>query len=214
MKHIIDLETFERKESIGFFKQFVNPAISITSEVECTGARERAKAHGVSFFLYYTHAMVKAVNEIKEFKYRLNESGELCWYDPIHVLAIIRTGDDGSYNTLRFEYDPDLIQFARKAQQRIDNHAATASPFGEEQEIIDNNQLDVIMISALPSLSFTAINFAQRSNVESYPVTLIGKMISREGKEYIPIGINVHHAFVDGYHLEKFFSRVTELLKE
>ncbi len=214
MKHIIDPDTFERKEQIAFFKQFINPSMSYTSEVECTGAKERAKAHGVSFFLYYAHAMLKAVNEIKEFTYRISESGELCWYDTIAVLAIIRTGENGAYNTLRFEYDPDLISFARKAQHQIDTHTSSTNPYGEEQESQKNNELDVMMISAMPTLSFTSFCFAQRSNMESFPNTLVGKVISREGNEYIPIALNVSHALMDAYHVGKFYNRVTELLKE
>lgn len=35
MKHDIDIETWERKENYNFFRNFVNPTISITSEVAC-----------------------------------------------------------------------------------------------------------------------------------------------------------------------------------
>ena len=49
MKHIIDIKTWERKENYEFFLGFQNPTISITSEVECSGARTRAKAAGESF---------------------------------------------------------------------------------------------------------------------------------------------------------------------
>ena len=33
MKHIIDIETWERKENFNFFRHFLNPQLSITSEV-------------------------------------------------------------------------------------------------------------------------------------------------------------------------------------
>lgn len=44
MKQIIDIENWERKENFNFFRHFQNPQLSITSEVECGGARQRAKA--------------------------------------------------------------------------------------------------------------------------------------------------------------------------
>ena len=53
MKQIIDIENWERKENFNFFRHFQNPQLSITSEVECGGARQRAKAAGQSFFLHY-----------------------------------------------------------------------------------------------------------------------------------------------------------------
>ena len=49
MKQIIDIENWERKENFNFFRHFQNPQLSITSEVECGGARQRAKAAGQSF---------------------------------------------------------------------------------------------------------------------------------------------------------------------
>ena len=72
MKHIIDIKTWERKENYEFFLGFQNPTISITSEVECSGARTRAKTAGESFFLHYLYAVLRAVNEIKEFRFRID----------------------------------------------------------------------------------------------------------------------------------------------
>ena len=53
MKRIIGIENWERKENFNFFRHFQNPQLSITSEVECGGAKQRAKAAGQSFFLHY-----------------------------------------------------------------------------------------------------------------------------------------------------------------
>lgn len=41
------------------------PLSPLTSEVECSGARTRAKAAGESFFLHYLYAVLRAVNETK-----------------------------------------------------------------------------------------------------------------------------------------------------
>ena len=53
MKHIIDIDTWERRDNYNFFRTFHNSWISITSEVECGEALAAAKASGRSFFLYY-----------------------------------------------------------------------------------------------------------------------------------------------------------------
>lgn len=62
MKHIIDINTWERKENYEFFLGFQNPTISITSEVECAGAKARAKAptnhsSSIIFMRYYVPLM-------------------------------------------------------------------------------------------------------------------------------------------------------------
>lgn len=214
MRHLIDLDTFERKESLRFFQTFPDPNISITSEVECTGAKEQAKAMGVSFFFYYSHAMLKACNEIKEFKYRMNKKGELFFYDTIDAQAVIRTGENGAYNTLFFPYHEDLKRFAQMAQQIIEDHQVSEKRFEEEKGSVEEDNLGVFLLSALPTLSFTGISFAHQCGMNSYPISLIGKLIQREGKEYIPIGLKVNHAFIDGFHLDRYYQRVSSLLKD
>ena len=77
MKQIIDIENWERKENFNFFHHFQNPQLSITSEVECGGARQRAKAAGQSFFLHYLYAVLRAANEIPEFRYRIDPDGRV-----------------------------------------------------------------------------------------------------------------------------------------
>ena len=52
MKHIIDIDTWERRDNYNFFRTFHNSWISITSEVECGEALAAAKASGRSFLLY------------------------------------------------------------------------------------------------------------------------------------------------------------------
>ena len=44
MKHIINIDTWERKDNYNFFRGFANSWIAITSEADCTEAFARAKA--------------------------------------------------------------------------------------------------------------------------------------------------------------------------
>lgn len=214
MKHIIAEEGFKRKGTIDFFRTFVNPNISLTSEVECTGAKMRAEQRGISFFFYYLHAMLKAVNEIGEFKYRIDSQERIIYYDRIDAISMIQTDKNGAYNSIILKYDTDLDIFACNAKQTIEAHTVTEDPFAEESKSIEEEELNLFLVSAVPGLSFTSIGFAQRKQFGGfYPLSLIGKMVQKEGKEYIPIGICVNHAFVDGHHLERFFARVQELLQ-
>ena len=62
MKHIIDINTWERKENYEFFLGFQNPTISITSEVECAGEKHVPKlpenhSSSIIFMRYYVPLM-------------------------------------------------------------------------------------------------------------------------------------------------------------
>ena len=114
MKHIIDIETWERKENFNFFRHFQNPQLSITSEVECGGAKKRAKEAHQSFFLYYLYAVLRAANEIPELRYRIDPEGRVVLYDKIDILSPIKIKENGKFFTIRFPYTKISIPFIRK----------------------------------------------------------------------------------------------------
>ena len=111
MKHIIDIETWERKSNYEFFKSFQNPTISITSEVECGGAQARAKAAGQSFFLHYLYAVLRAVNEIPEFRFRIDAEGNVVYFDNVDMLTPIKVKENGRFFTIRLSWNKDFNAF-------------------------------------------------------------------------------------------------------
>ena len=62
MKHLIDLETWPRREHFVFFSAFEEPFFGLTAHVDCTAAQGAAKRLGVSFFLYYLYQALEAAN--------------------------------------------------------------------------------------------------------------------------------------------------------
>ena len=68
MRHIVDIETWERRDNYNFFRGFVNSWYSITTEIDCTEASAAARASGHSFFLYYLYAVVRSANEVPELR--------------------------------------------------------------------------------------------------------------------------------------------------
>ena len=59
----------------------------MATEIDCTEARAAAKAAGRSFFLYYLYAVLRAVNEIREFRYRTDSRGNVIWHDTVDVIS-------------------------------------------------------------------------------------------------------------------------------
>ena len=43
MRHIVDIETWERRDNYNFFRGFVNSWYSITTEIDCTEASAAAR---------------------------------------------------------------------------------------------------------------------------------------------------------------------------
>ena len=118
MKHIIHIDTWERKDNYNFFRGFANSWIAVTSEADCTEAYARAKERRHSFFLYYLYAIVRAVNEIKELRYRWDKNGQVVLHDTVDVITPIAVPGRTFY-TVRIPYHPDFDTFYREARRII-----------------------------------------------------------------------------------------------
>lgn len=214
MKHIIDIETWERKENFNFFRHFQNPQLSITSEVECGGAKRRAKEAHQSFFLHYLYAVLRAANEISELRYRIDPEGRVVLYDKIDILSPIKIKENGKFFTIRFPYHEDFDTFYQEARKIIDSIPEDGDPYAAENGEIASGDYGLILLSATPDLYFTSINGTQeKQSGNNYPLLNAGKAITKEGKLVMPIAMTIHHGFVDGHHLSLFYKKVEELLK-
>lgn len=213
MKHIIDINTWERKENYEFFLGFQNPTISITSEVECAGAKARAKAAGESFFLHYLYAVLCAVNEIPEFRFRIDAEGRVVYFDHVDMLTPIKVKENGRFFTIRLPWNTDFQTFYTTAKAIINDIDPNGNPYDMEK-VGGKDLLDVILLSATPDLYFTSLTCTQEHRHGSnYPLMNAGKAILKEGKLVMPIAMTIHHGFIDGHHLSLFYKKVEEFLK-
>ena len=213
MKHNIDINTWERKENYEFFLGFQNPTISITSEVECAGAKARAKAAGESFFLHYLYAVLRAVNEIPEFRFRIDAEGRVVYFDHVDMLTPIKVKENGRFFTIRLPWNTDFQTFYTTAKAIINDIDPNGNPYDMEK-VGGKDLLDVILLSATPDLYFTSLTCTQEHRHGSnYPLMNAGKAILKEGKLVMPIAMTIHHGFIDGHHLSLFYKKVEEFLK-
>ena len=213
MKHIKDINNWERKENYEFFLGFQNPTISITSEVECAGAKARAKAAGESFFLHYLYAVLRAVNEIPEFRFRIDAEGRVVYFDHVDMLTPIKVKENGRFFTIRLPWNTDFQTFYTTAKAIINDIDPNGNPYDMEK-VGGKDLLDVILLSATPDLYFTSLTCTQEHRHGSnYPLMNAGKAILKEGKLVMPIAMTIHHGFIDGHHHSLFYKKVEEFLK-
>lgn len=192
---------------------FQNPTISITSEVECAGAKARAKAAGESFFLHYLYAVLRAVNEIPEFRFRIDAEGRVVYFDHVDMLTPIKVKENGRFFTIRLPWNTDFQTFYTTAKAIINDIDPNGNPYDMEK-VGGKDLLDVILLSATPDLYFTSLTCTQEHRHGSnYPLMNAGKAILKERKLVMPIAMTIHHGFIDGHHLSLFYKKVEEFLK-
>lgn len=216
MKKIIDIDTWKRRDNYHFFSNFLNPCISITSEVDCTEAKQKASQNKKSFFLTYLYAILRAANEIEELRYRIKRDGQVVLYDKLDVITPIQVSEDGKFTSVRIPWNQDFEKFHESAREIIKQADADEDPYAYtyDRNILDDDNYDVILVSATPDLYFTSVTHTQEhKNGSDFPLLNVGKAVTREGRLLMPVAINIHHGLVDGKHLSYFFRKVEEYLK-
>ena len=106
---IIDIEHWNRKEHFEFFSKYDNPYFGIVTEIDCTKAYEKAKKDKVSFFAYYLHKAIIAVNKVEEFKLRILNK-EVVLYDKIHAGSTLAR-EDGTFGSWHLSIKADGLRF-------------------------------------------------------------------------------------------------------
>lgn len=206
MKEIIPYEKFYRKESVDFFKDFVNPDVSVTCMVNAKKCLQKAKSLNEKFFHHYLHAILRAVNETEELHYRFSRNGDIVRYDRIDVLTPIKLAGTNHFTSMRFKYEPMCKDFIISMRETIE-HTTNDTSYGAENEL---DEFDIILLSATPNLPFTSLTCTQRNKHGNYyPLINVGQMDS-DGR--MPLAISVNHSFVDGEHLSLFYNLVQKYL--
>lgn len=203
---VIDLENWQRRDVFHFFQTFSSPCINVTVLVEAQKAYDYAKAQGESFFLLSLYAILRAANEVPQFRQRQLEDGRVVEFETIAALSPIMTAA-GLYNQARLEYAPTFDDF-KKAALPIVEAARRNEDFSNMFSDIRNE--DFICASCLPRLHFTSITQAELFPEQGAPLLAWGKL--KNG--LVPIGIKVNHAFVDGLHLSQFFECIEASLAQ
>lgn len=207
MKTLLDLENWNRKEHFEHFSKMEEPFFGATVEIDCTKAYQTAKTLKTSFFIFYLHKTLVAVNSIENFKYRISED-KIYINDRVDASATIGR-EDGTFGFSLMEYEPDFKIFEKNAAIEIERIQNTTGLFTRSFD--DDN---VIHFSAIPWLNFTSLSHARSySYPDSCPKISFGKMITLDnGKKTMPMSVHVHHGLMDGLHVGKFVDLFQELM--
>ncbi|MBU1720820.1 MAG: chloramphenicol acetyltransferase [Bacteroidetes bacterium] len=203
----VNPESWNRKEYFDFFSKFDEPFFGIVTEIDCTEAYRIVKENNYSFFAFYLHKSISAINKIPEFRYRINNN-EIVVYDKIHVSPTIGR-DDGSFGFAFLHYVDDFQVFSRSLSaetERVQN--STGLGLGENEM-----RNDVAHCTSVPWIKFTGVTHARQFKyADSIPKIAFGKAWKSGDRMVLPTSINVHHGFLDGFHVAKYLELFQKLM--
>lgn len=198
---VVDIKSWNRKEHFEFFSAMSNPYFGIVTEVECTNAFELAKRNNSSFFAYYLHKSMVAVNQVEELKLRIVDE-KVVRFPIIHAGTTIGR-KDGTFGFAFIPFSADFETFDHELRKEIEAvQASTGLRLNN-----DNIKKDLIRHSTFPWRTFSALlHPTNNDNTESVPKITFGKFSVRDNRKYLPVSIEAHHGLADGQHLANYLS--------
>lgn len=205
---IIDKNTWKRKEIYDFYKNFDIPRYLISFEVDVTELYDYVKQQQLSFYYTFMHVVLTEINRIENFKYRMI-GDDVIYYDVVHPSFTDTIKDSDLFKIVASNYHRDLHTFIKEAAH---NSLQQGSQFIDYEADL---RQDLVYISVFPWASYTQISNV--TNIEPHdaiPRVTWGKYRNVNSRLMMPLSIEVHHAFVDGFHVGLLIQNIEQKIKQ
>lgn len=200
----IDMEAYDRKEHFNHFIEH-ECSINITVEINVTSVISFVKHNKLRTMPVILWIISKAANEVKEFRHTLDELGRLCCFDVIHPGYVVINDSTKNFSCICTEYDKDFWKFYYKCVEDM-NLGNSNQLFPQKKEPIN-----IFSVTCMPRLPFKSFNIGL-NNPSKKPIFATGKIRNENSILLLPLSIQVHHAFCDGYHIEIFLQSLENII--
>jgi chloramphenicol O-acetyltransferase type A len=200
----IDMQTWSRREHFELFSTYGYPHFGMCANVDLTAFHPVVKQRGYSLTVAIVYVITRASNAIPEFRYRIRE-GKVIEHEIVHPGFTFLVEED-VFSFCFADYVEDFSAFAAKAAEKI-------AFVKEHPWVHEVPQDDVLYMTAIPWVSFTSfLHPMQLQPADSIPRFVWGKFFEEGELLKMPLGVQGHHALMDGAHAGKFYAEVQDYL--
>lgn len=204
MRHI-DIQTWPRREHFKLYSHFDHPHFSMSANVDLSVFYPAVKQQEISFTVAIVYVLSRAANTIPEFRYRIHTDG-VVEHEIVHPSITILT-DDELFSFCTFDYVENFTDFADRAATQI-AHVQAHPTLADEP-----GQDNLLFMTAIPWVSFTSFTHPmQLQPPDSVPRIAWGKFFQDGKLLKMPLGVQAHHAIMDGLHMGRYYAQVQEYL--
>lgn len=202
----INISTWNRKQHFKHFSGLTDPYFAVTIPFNVKKAYRFSKENKVSFFAKYLHDCMRAINNIENLKYRI-ENNKIIAYDIIHASATLMR-EDNTFGFSFIKFDEDLNVFIENIRIEKERIKATNDLYPPI------NGLNCIHCSAMPWVSFSGHKEPVSGLQDSVPKIAFSKASYMNDELIMNVSISVNHALVDGYHVGLFSEKFQQYLNQ
>jgi len=204
---VLDLSTWPRRRHFELYRGLDYPHFGLCAEVEIGAFQAAVKASKLSFTSAAAWALARAANEMPEFRLRIR-GGQVVEHEVVHPSFIV-LNEQELFSFCTVPYRADLREFCTLAAERM------AQVQAEPVLTDEPGQDDLLFMTSLPWVSFTSMQHPIHMHpVDSVPRLAWGKFFQREGRTWMPVAVQVHHALMDGLHVGRYYQRIQGLFDQ
>lgn len=203
----LDLDSWPRKATYEFFKDYEDPFFNFAANIDITALYRFCKRNDLSISLSILYHALVAVNEIREFRIRLHH-GKLVEFDTIHATQTI-LNEDETFSFAYFEMQSDVFEFSAAGKLALEKYKALKT------YDVESNRSDLIYCSVIPWVSFTSFKHASRlDRTQTIPRVVFGKIFDEGGSKKMPLSVEANHTIMDGFHVGQLFNLIQEAIDQ
>ena len=197
--HKIDMENWPRREFYQHYMEEVACGYSICVNMDITSLRD------IRLYPAMLWLLTGTVNEFQQFRTHLSEQG-LGYFDTMNPGYTIYNRETETFSAIWSEYCPEYAMFEKRYIEDVEkyrNSTSFAPKPGRPENTFD--------VSMIPWTTFIAFNLNIPSGAKYLlPIFTMGKYYEENGRRYLPLAIQVHHAVCDGYHASCFIEQLQQ----
>lgn len=202
----IEKSAWSRTELFDFFSTVDHPFYTITFRVDVTQLHKYTKKQGLSFYYSLTYFVTKAVNQVENFLYSI-QNGNIVRLDKRNPSFTDLKKDSEQFHIVTVPYLDSLENFCISAKEK----SRTQTTFLEQSEETDA----LIYISCLPWVDLTGCTHERNMDADDLiPRITWGKIIQENGRETVGMALEVNHRTIDGIHIGKFYECLQHMIDQ
>jgi chloramphenicol O-acetyltransferase type A len=206
------MQNFERRrDRFDFFDRMQSPAVNLCFRMDLPDFRPWCKAQGLAPFHVLLCAVLRAVLQVENFRYRVLE-GEVIAIDRLHPSFTV-VNQHFDLNLAQFDWSDDVREFVARSQAARAEASAMLA-LNLNGGLSPRAAKERVFVTCMPWLDFTSIQHPMASiATPDIPSLAWGKF--RDGPDglQLPFSVQAHHGFVDGYHIHQLAQQIRRELE-
>ena len=203
----IDLASWPRREHFHYYRNILPCGYAVTVSLDVTRLRAVCRERGLKFYPTFIWCVSHTILSHPAFRMGVDQDGNPGTHDVMHPNYTVFHEDDHTFSDLWTAHDEDFsafyAQFLADGARYGDNHGIKARP---------DQPANFYCISFAPWLDFTGYSSTVAGGQPNlFPVISCGKITQADGRETMPMAINISHAAADGWHTAQFVADLQAL---